>query len=145
MTRRGLEAWLTLALLLGLQACLEGYPSEDAAQTAPAQMDQTELLDALNTLGAGHHLAQRWSYALRAPCDLEVRVRGARRERVPLPGAELRTRSDNGAIEVLVLPAAPQPVPEVLVLRTPQWSDSVEARSLLQHLGASCEAEAKGD
>ena len=136
-------AWRVVALalcVLLLAACPDGYPSEDAPQIAPSRMSQAQLLAALNELGAEPHRPRRWRYSLHPDCELEVSVRGdgGERRRVTLEGAEVSSRAVDGVSEILLVPANDSEAQGVTVLETPQWPDSVRARSLLRHLEARC-------
>lgn len=135
-----------LCVLL-LSACLDGYPTEDVPQIEPSRMSQAQLLAALNELGTERHLPRRWQYSLHPECELEVSVRGdgVERRRVTLEGAEVSSRTLDGVSEILLVPANDRGAQGVTVLETPQWPDSVRARSLLRHLGARCgQAEVPG-
>jgi hypothetical protein len=126
------------ALLLG---CSDGYPTDDAPQIAPSVMSRTQLLQALNELGAEPHLGRRWRYGLGPGCVLEVRVHNERgRQQVPLAGASIESSSHEGRIGVRVVPErADDTEPEaVTVLETRRWTDSVRARSLLTQLEMRC-------
>ena len=131
---------LCLAALLGLMACSDGYPTEDVPQIDPARMTQSQLLAALNELGAEPHLGKRWRYALRDGCELEIAVRDGERQRhrVVLEGAAIASRSADGITEILLVPQAGGEAQAVTALETRRWSDTVRARALLTHLEVRC-------
>jgi hypothetical protein len=126
--------------LVWLVACSEGYPTADTPQIDPARMTQDQLLGALNAMGKEPHLGKRWRYALDARCELEVVVgKGeADRRRVVLEGAAVSSRSVDGVSEIRLVPKVGGEPEAVTVLATRRWSDSVRARTLLNHLEVSC-------
>jgi hypothetical protein len=137
LLRRSLQ---TLSLL-ALVACSEGYPTDDAAELDPSQMSQVQLIDALNRLGAKPHLAQRLRYSLEPECQLVIRARKSEQEdqRVVVEGALIEAVAVDDDIKIRVTPKGRTASDAVTVLVTSKWTDSAWIRSLLAHLGRSCE------
>ena len=74
---RGLKVWVGLASLLGMMACMEGYPDEPIQPALhPFDMSMAQRLDAMNQVGATAQSAQRWAYAMRPGCVLRVDIDG---------------------------------------------------------------------
>eukprot|EP01136_Pigoraptor_vietnamica_P009137 Opistho-1_new@3025 len=72
---RGSRAARLLGLVLlplWLAACSEGYPAEDAPLLSPFDMGNPQRLSALNEIGARAHPDRHWSFALDAPCQLQM-------------------------------------------------------------------------
>jgi hypothetical protein len=139
--RRQLQLSLWVALIAAsLAACFDGYPTEDTPRIDPVRMSQAQLLLALNALGREPQLSKRWRYAMHVDCELEVSVRDGDkdRRRVVLEGAEVTIRTVDGVSEVQVVPEDAGEAQGVTVLETSRWSDTVRARSLLDHLEARC-------
>ncbi|MBC7939364.1 MAG: hypothetical protein H7Z19_06290 [Chitinophagaceae bacterium] len=138
-------AWaLAAALAVVLAACGDGYPTEDEPQLDMSRMTQTQLLAAMNQLGAQRHLAARWRYAMAPACVLKVRVRNgeATEKATALEGATVETRSEDKVIHILVrTKTGPESAP-VVALKSSKWSDSVRMQALLAHLERSCSAPA---
>lgn len=143
--RRPLRAALATITCVVLTSCSDGYPTEDVPQIEPSRMTAAELVAALNELGAGRHLDQRWRYRLEGGCQLEVRARngGAVHHRVRLTGASIEVRAEDGVFDVRVIPEDAPPSDAATVLETQRWPDSVRARSLLMHLTMRCTGPAE--
>lgn len=131
---------LWASCLLWLAACTDGYPTDDEPRNDPIRMTRSQLLAALDALGARPHLGKRWRYALHAPCEVEVSVRNgaSERRRVGLEGAVVSSRSVDGLTEILLVPTPGDIAHAVTVFETRKWTDTVEARLLFTQLELSC-------
>ncbi|RYX98088.1 MAG: hypothetical protein EOO28_00695 [Comamonadaceae bacterium] len=139
-------ARLLLAIAAALVAgCSDGYPQEDVPIRSPFEMDQSQLLDAMNRVGQNTPDGGNWAYDLKDGCVLDIRaeVAGkARRFEVALPGRIVDMQQKPSAAtaatyEVSLLPAAAG-METASLLETPSRMDAMRMRLLTQGMQIDC-------
>lgn len=138
--------WLALACaaLLGLAACVDGYPQEQEPLLNPYDMTQSQRLAQMNALGAQAQADQRWTYALLPGCVLRVDIdgpQGASPSRdIPLLGqvVAVSTNRDQGSFQVELQRSDGLDAQGALVMESEKWTDASWTQLLLRLLQKGC-------
>jgi hypothetical protein len=140
---------LSLSMCLWLGACADGYPGEDVPLISPFDMHKEQRLAALNEIGRGAQRDQRWSFALGASCELQVRHQRKGSPALSEVFALQRSMDARVAFDkaqrtfgVHLVSSADQDAPRVgTLLASPAWTDAVQAELLLRLLIRDCADE----
>jgi hypothetical protein len=142
MRRLEAAAMLMAAAMLG--ACSEGYPGEDRPIVSPFDMNNAERVAELNVVGKDAP-GERWRYALREGCALDVE-QGSGRERRRM--AVTLTRSMDAEVVfdnatrtydvALIDHAGGKATPVATLLKSDGWTYATQAGLLLDLVIRDC-------
>lgn len=136
-------AFAALVLVAGA-ACMDGYPTQDAAAMDPLDMTQPQRLAQMNALGGDAHPERRWSYALLPGCVLRIDPDGAAGPRaatdIPLLGAAVKVYTDKASdtFNVDISPTGPTARDDITVLEARDWADAVGMARVLRFVEMGC-------
>ena len=138
---------LAATIVLGA-ACTDGYPKDDEPILSPFEMDQSQLIDAMNQVGKNAFGGFNWDYDLKDGCVLAVSTQAEGKPRnldVPLLGriVDLQSRPDSEAYEVSLLPGPGAPDIASL-LETGSRMDAMRMRLLTQGMQIDCNGGGSG-